>query len=152
MITSIVLLLAVPSFVSAVGWHHGEYKWLELTASFENYRFIDPNGIPIYEKGKIVKCTVNIVNTGQRTFNNFEARLIIRNIDTGELAEGNSVTDWQSAWMEKLDSTQLVILYDSSSADTAIYSVYVDIRHVNESGNEQSAALSLDPKFRLIIY
>lgn len=130
-----------------VRWHHGEEKWLDVGIKFYNYQGITQNGIPYYYKDDDILYTVRIKNTGNRWFNRFQARTMIETLD-GELIY---LTEWQPSSMAPGEVLYLGLqVYQNADIDE--YSVWVDIRHTNQSGQEVTASFSiLDPGFFIVI-
>ena len=134
-------LLCSPLF--AEGWHFGEFKKLDVTSEFDGQLYNDVDGVPVYMYGSLLKVTITVENTGNRTFYNFQIRCIFYKPD-GTLLSHDAVSPWHNADMTAGDLTSFYF-WDDVPSDAVDGDGYLELKvqHKNESGEDEPAAFKI---------
>ena len=156
---------AFAAFHSA--WHLGEAKDIDVDIQYFDYVYLLPDGEPVYYIGSPMRYQVTLKNTGNRSFNNFQAKSTARWSDNfscqrfwydnqnasfqkDALMPGNADSGLHPAEMGKQGQASYMTVYNIPM-EVCPGQGYIRIegRHQNSSGKDEVASFDIPIKVKL---
>ncbi|OGR89754.1 MAG: hypothetical protein A3A86_04540 [Elusimicrobia bacterium RIFCSPLOWO2_01_FULL_60_11] len=165
-VLAVLLASCALSSRAFAGWHFGESKDLGVNIEYFDYVELLPDGTPVYFLGTDMRYQVTLTNEGNRTFNNFQSKAVVKWADdyTCQLwwldnrtvsyvkdapLPGASDSGLRPAGMRKGEQSNFMATYPIPM-DLCLGDAYLEIqgRHRNSSGKEETASFAIPLKAR----
>ncbi|MEJ2614307.1 MAG: T9SS type A sorting domain-containing protein [Ignavibacteriaceae bacterium] len=153
-ILNVCLLMVFMSTQIFAGNHYGENKWLSVDVEYSGMLYLDENGLPVYKQGGKVKYEISMTNEGDRKYNNFQVRTMIKYAEDipgcaqkGDLLPGSSVSEWIEFTLDKQETLTppLSGSYNIPALCSPLVKIYLEleVRHDNNGEGDSAGVFVL---------